>query len=585
MVQSVWPLCGATHSASAFTAADADQSFSAYRDAFYFTRGTNGYFRATTAGGKIWFWERAEQMEMLLDVYERNRSPLCLTMFSNVFNGFISDHGSNWSNNPYNDDIMWMVIACARGFQHTGNPAFRDAARANFDQCYDRAWSSDLGGGLWWTTTNHSKNACVNGPAAIAAHLLYQIYDETNYLTKSKSLYLWERATLFNTNTGGIYDSIDKRGKVATFTLTYNQGTFIGAANFLGYTNDAALAADYTKEVLCKNGIMPRYRHGGDAGGFNGICARWLGQFMKQRELQGRYQEWLQRNAEAAWSFRRLSDNLSWSDWRSRTPAGILNSWGCSSSVVILQVASPAETVEASPGLGRPGGIRNAEDVNAVAADSPGAGKTGWRGLATNAEGVVLATISVNVADTPDLADWGRRAGGLCVDWYPKLATLLASEGFTPPKEVHLNFRNDYAGVAATSGDRIDISADYVRRATNDFGMVIHELVHVMQAYPQSHNPGWLVEGVADHIRLTYFEPQARRPRIDPDRASYRDSYKTTAIFLEWVEKHYDQRLVTELNRAMRAGKFQMKIFPERTGKMIDELWAEFAAALRSQER
>jgi hypothetical protein len=111
--------------------------------------------------------------------------------------------------------------------------------------------------------------------------------------------------------------------------------------------------------------------------------------------------------------------------------------------------------------------------------------------------------------------------------------------------------------------------------------MVIHELTHVVQAYQGDGNPGWLVEGVADYIRLTHFEPQARRPRIDPAKASYRDAYKTTAIFLEWAEKNYDRELVKELNRAMRAGSYRPELFQERTGKSVDELWAAFIDTLR----
>jgi predicted alpha-1,6-mannanase (GH76 family) len=327
--------------ARAFTGADADTIFTAYNDAFYFTQGSNGFYRATTEGGKTLFWDRAEQMEMVLDVYERTTNRLCLTMFSNVFNGFITDHGRNWGSNEFNDDIMWMVIACSRGYQHTGNPAFRDAAKANFDLCYERAWSTNLGGGLWWKTANQSKNACVNGPGAIAAHLLYQICGDTNYLARSESIYLWERATLFDTNTGAVYDNIRAQGEVDERSLTYNQGTFVGAANLLGHTNDARLAADYTMNRVGRGGLMPRYGENGDGGGFNGICARWIAKFMKQRGLESRYQDWLQQNAEAAWSVRRLSDNLSWPRWRTQTPAGALHSWGCSSSVVIMQVVPP----------------------------------------------------------------------------------------------------------------------------------------------------------------------------------------------------------------------------------------------------
>src|ERR1035438_3957136 len=53
----------------AFTAADADAMFAAYNRAFYFTNAHGGSFHLTTDGGHTHFWERAEQLEMVLDVY------------------------------------------------------------------------------------------------------------------------------------------------------------------------------------------------------------------------------------------------------------------------------------------------------------------------------------------------------------------------------------------------------------------------------------------------------------------------------------------------------------------------------------
>lgn len=327
--------------ARAFTAADAEALFVSYQKAFYFTSDDRGFYRATTDGGKTWFWERAEQLEMVLDHYERTTNAASLIVFSNVFKGFIADHGRTWEQNEFNDDIMWMVIACARAHQLTGNADYRDIAKANFDLCYARAWSTNLGGGLWWKTSNLSKNACVNGPAAIAAFLLFKISGDTNYLAKAEAIYEWERSALFDPGTGQIFDSINHQGEINPRPYTYNQGTFIGAANFLGHTNDAKLAAEFTKDTLCKNGIMPGYNQTGDGGGFNGICARWTAKFMKDRGLQGSFEHWLQDNADAAWQGRRPSDNLSWSRWSRPTPAGSLNSWACSSAVVILQVVPP----------------------------------------------------------------------------------------------------------------------------------------------------------------------------------------------------------------------------------------------------
>jgi hypothetical protein len=38
---------------------------------------------------------RAEQMEMVLDAYERTTNAQQLVMFTNLFRGFLADHGTN----------------------------------------------------------------------------------------------------------------------------------------------------------------------------------------------------------------------------------------------------------------------------------------------------------------------------------------------------------------------------------------------------------------------------------------------------------------------------------------------------------
>jgi len=332
-----------TFSARAFTAADADTLYTAHMKAFYFTNEDGGFFHTSTAGDKEAFWQAAEQMEMVLDAYEGRTNVTCLDTFTNLFNGFISEHGTNWQKNVYNDDIMWMVIACARAHQLTGNPHFLNVAKFNFDLCYARAWSTNLGGGLWWRTDNGSKNACVNGPAAIAAYLLYQIIGDKNYLAKSKAVYEWERQALFDPKTGKIFDNMRANGRIGFKSFTYNEGTFIGAANFLGHTADAKLAVDYTRNSICHDGILPDYANqNGDAAGFNGIFVRWSMKFIRGHGLQKEYLGWLQANADAAWKCRRASDNLAWSRWELPTPDGEeLYSWPCSSSVIILQLVPP----------------------------------------------------------------------------------------------------------------------------------------------------------------------------------------------------------------------------------------------------
>lgn len=345
VVLSLFLLGSGRFAATAYTAADAQTMITSFNTAFYYTTsGNRGYFRSTTDGGTTWFWGRANQMEMLIDLYEQSSNTVYLTQFQQLYNGFIYDYGTSWAWNEFNDDIMWMVIAFSRAYQYTGNTTYRSVAKSNFDACYARAWSSDLGGGLFWKyPLNTSKNACVNGPATIAAYLIYQNYSDTNYLAKAETIYQWERATLVDTNTGRVYDSINISGTKDMTPITYNQGTFLGAANFLGYTNDAILAANYTKNSMGSGGQLPNYEEDSDLGGFNGIFVRWMVKFMNQRGLQSSYQLWLQQNANAAWNVRRQSDNLSWSKWWDQTPGGTRYSFGCWGSVLIMNLVPPSQ--------------------------------------------------------------------------------------------------------------------------------------------------------------------------------------------------------------------------------------------------
>lgn len=345
---AVWEFAGI--SGFAFTTNDAGTIFNSYTKAFYSLNGTNGYFKDDQAGGIADFWKQAEEIECVIDAYERTSNADYKVMTEDLLNGFEKNNGTNWSSNIYNDDCMWASIAFARGYLACGNAGFQDIARWNFDMVFARAWDTNLGGGLYWTTANQSKNACVNGPGGIAAFLLYQIYGEAGYLTKASNIFKWERAVLFNADTGAVSDGISLHGHIHSWTSTYNQGTFIGLANFLGQTNDATLAANYTENELSGSGILPRYGIAGNNSGFNAIFYRWMAKFIRDRRLQSIYQPWLQANADAAWKIRRTSDNLSWCQWQQPTPAGTnLHSWDCIASLEALQVVPPNSTVSQAP--------------------------------------------------------------------------------------------------------------------------------------------------------------------------------------------------------------------------------------------
>ena len=112
-------------------------------------------------------------------------------------------------------------------------------------------------------------------------------------------------------------------------------------------------------------------------------------------------------------------------------------------------------------------------------------------------------------------------------------------------------------------------------------GLTVHETAHVVQAY-STYNPVWLVEGIADYIRWVKFEPENFRLRINVQKSTYHDSYRTTATFLAWCELHYDSTLVTKLSRAVRFGTYSNDLFKTYCGKDVDTLWSEFVAAYQA---
>ena len=192
--------------------------------------------------------------------------------------------------------------------------------------------------------------------------------------------------------------------------------------------------------------------------------------------------------------------------------------------------------------------------------------------------------IVIDASETPDLKDWidGKLKPTLDA-WYPKIVEMLPSEGFSAPKRIDVVFKKDGRGVAATGGTHIVCAYNWFKDNLDGeaVGAVVHELVHVAQQYHSRSNPGWLVEGVADYIRWFKYESASKRPRPNPDRAKYTDSYRTTGAFIEYVAAQHDHEFVVKMNAAMRNGRYSPDLWKAYTGKTVDELWALYVAHLK----
>lgn len=227
-----------------------------------------------------------------------------------------------------------------------------------------------------------------------------------------------------------------------------------------------------------------------------------------------------------------------------------------------------------------------AVDLNAQETVTPEESKKTEERKPVHLEKLTIIFEGEEVLKQEGIHEWAGKAGKIVTECYPKFDKLLESEGYTPPKEMSIIFRK-MAGVAFSTGTQIVISADWIKQQPQDFGMVAHELVHIIQRYPGGRGeggaPGWVTEGIADYIRHAHFEPDVQMRPVNPTQIKYTDQYQITAGFFMWIEHIYDKEFVTKLNAHARQRTYSDDLFEKYNGKNLDNLWAEYVEFLQQQ--
>jgi predicted alpha-1,6-mannanase (GH76 family) len=331
------------------TKAEALLAMQCYNNAFYHPDGTYGpsykayYYSDVNKNGRMDFWRQAEAIEMLIDAYNIHNDADLKNKMVYLYNGMRDAYGLLWTNNIYNDDVIWGALMCIRAFQITNDGGMKDMAKNNFDMVWARAWDTNLGGGLWWTTANNTKNACVNAPAAICAMYLYEATGQTTYRDKAKLIMDWMVSKLYVAGTGEVKGAMNAAGVITEGPRTYTQGTFIGACGALhnsypgsNFTSMGARAMDYTKNSMCNaQGLLPDEYDNEDCQGFKSIFARWSCKFVHDYSYRATYASCLNYNAAAAWNYRN-SNGLMWGQWWRRTPDTFVNSFETTCGVAMM---------------------------------------------------------------------------------------------------------------------------------------------------------------------------------------------------------------------------------------------------------
>ena len=270
------------------------------------------------------FWDYAEIFEIIEDYYEVSGDRSVFGQYDEMYRYILRTYSEDWSANPFNDDIMWLVIALTRAYLDTGREAYLQTARRNFDLTYVRAYSDALGGGLFWRIEKECKNTCVNCPASVAAQFLARASGDASYVEKARVCLDWAIRMMFEPESGKVYDCIRLDGSINRWSSTYNQGTFIGACQMMHrvtgertYLAYAGAAARYVRDTMYSGGVMDNEESGNDLPGFKGILARYIRRYAAFTG-ETEYTDWLRLNADSCWN-NRNSHGIMWTQLAHKT--------------------------------------------------------------------------------------------------------------------------------------------------------------------------------------------------------------------------------------------------------------------------
>jgi hypothetical protein len=236
-------MLGNSSIASAFTASDRDACWSAWTNAFYFTDAQGcGYFRLQEkTNTPIGFFEYAICIQAVEDA--TNYPSVQANMVNALCAGFTNVNGTDWSWDPFNDDLGWASIAFSRAYQLTGNTQWKALAKNGFDVAYNRGFDP-TDGGIFQSTDNTEPKATVGSQTSLlAAYLIYQNYGVSSYLSKAQSLYKYVTNNFIDAN-GEVMGAADTPASAWGLANSDN-GMFAIASLDLGFTNNAYLSCDF----------------------------------------------------------------------------------------------------------------------------------------------------------------------------------------------------------------------------------------------------------------------------------------------------------------------------------------------------
>lgn len=284
------------------------------------------------------YWWNAHVMDLLVDGYNRTKSPIFTQRMTALKSGVFAKCQSSTTNkwwNTFYDDMEWMGLATFRAYEATKDDVWKTSA-IDLWNMIKGGWTNVKGGGIMWAGGSpNSKNACSNAPAMILAGKLYKLTGEQTYLDWAKKIQIWMADSLVDSKTGLVWDAVGNHNYGNCYT--YNQGTYMGGCvelyNITGeqkYLDAAVKVADY---VINPASVEKKFSIGGiltgegtgDGGLFKGIFMRYLQQFISYKILdpdrQEKYIRYFLINGKSVWDTAVQKPEIFFSNtWMDRLP-------------------------------------------------------------------------------------------------------------------------------------------------------------------------------------------------------------------------------------------------------------------------
>lgn len=205
-----------------------------------------------------------------------------------------------------------------------------------------------------------------------------------------------------------------------------------------------------------------------------------------------------------------------------------------------------------------------------------------------NAAGAVEYEVTNNAVGTPGGDRFENELGvdyskGVLADASAFVLKTFQESFETDQKNVQLitlsieNLNQDKI-VAETIQNNIRYNAKFI--AGDDLkrgfeGVLYHEVTHVWQWNGNNAAPSWVIEGIADFVRLKagYVPSDWKKPG---EGNKWDEGYSVTARFLDYCND-LKGGFVAQLNARMRNG-YSDDFFVELLGKPVDQLWNDYKA-------